>query len=114
MPQIYDKHFTETVQYLADNYNCKELTIQVNKLKPTQNEINVNKIKNKITSDSFDISKLSFIVSKHNHIADGHHSHVAALITNPNTEVKIYKVDLDTNTLIKVLNSLKTTSSEQL
>ncbi|WIC41527.1 hypothetical protein MA9V1_263 [Chryseobacterium phage MA9V-1] len=112
MPQIFDEHFDDTIADLERLYGVDVVTLPLAKLLPTQCEVNVDKIKAKMTD--IDCSSLKFICSDDFHIADGHHSHVAGLLVEPDAEVKVYKVNVETRKLITALNRMKHTVSHNI
>ena len=112
MPQIDFEHLDDVLMHLSSKYKVTKLRKKLSELLPTQCEVNVDKIKSKL--NDFSIDGLKFVTSKDFHIADGHHSHICGLVTNPDAEVVVYRTNLDIQKLLKVLNALKVTTKENL
>lgn len=73
MPQ-FDKNTTnEFIKYLKkNNIIVKKKYINVLDLKPTQNQLNLEKIEN-MKKNIYNLNTKTIIVSKNNYIIDGHH-----------------------------------------
>lgn len=95
--------------------------IQLNKIKPAQNEFNDGKILKIFEASAHKGSK--FVISKDGYLLDGHHRWAAGLEDDPEQEVEVYQIDLPIKRLIHRANQLgfttksdvtKAGSSEQL
>lgn len=113
MPQI---EFYEVTKMI----NRKETLISTGEtsasnLRPSQNEINLEKVLKKIAKGKFPRSEYVYIVSKDWRIIDGHHKHVHTLMLNPSTPVKYIRFnELDAHELIFIFNSLQSTSNKAI
>lgn len=104
MPQIKRKDIEKFLKFLKKmGVESIEQTIPVYQLHPTQNEINTEKVKEKVDYFQSDKAEVKpFIVSSDNHILDGHHQWAALKKINPNFKVPIYKLDIPMKKLLKV------------
>ena len=95
MPQIKKTDIGEFIDFLKSNgVKVEDVDIEVSKLKPTQNEINLNKVKIKHDDIRDNMSDIKpFIVSNDNHILDGHHQMYALKNLNKEMIVKAHKID---------------------
>lgn len=95
MPQIRKDDINEFMGFLKSNgIKVEEIEIEVSKLKPTQNEINLNKVK--VKHDDFKESSSTlkpFMVSNDDHILDGHHQLYALKSLNGEMKVKAHRID---------------------
>lgn len=95
MPQIKREDIAEFIGFLKSNgVKVEDSEVKVSELKPTQNEINLNKVKLKYDDfrESSDSMK-PFMVSNDNHILDGHHQLYALKNMNGEMAVKAHKID---------------------
>ena len=116
MPQIRRQYIKNFVDFLrADQIKVVEKKIEVSKLKPTQNEINLDKVKLKYDefSDSLDSIK-PFIVSSDYHILDGHHQLFALKNIDKNMKVSCYFVDYPMLGIIEYAKSFPKTSYKSI
>lgn len=95
MPQIKKSDIGEFIDFIKSNgIKVEDVDIEVSKLKPTQNEINLNKVKIKHDDIKDNISDIKpFIMSNDNHILDGHHQLYALKNLNKEMVVKAHKID---------------------
>lgn len=120
MPQIdYDEFFKN--YDLFDKYiRIMKLKVPANLLKPIQNEINLEKVVNKLvkakeeeeknqnTERFFTNDKVPFFITSNDfHIIDGHHSHVQILMDEPTKLVDLYMFDLNATELYNFFTNLK-------
>ena len=95
MPQIKKDDINEFIGFLKSNgIKVEEVEMEVSKLKPTQNEINLNKVKIKYDDFRDNATEMKpFMVSKDDHILDGHHQLYALKSLNTEMRVKAHKID---------------------
>jgi len=117
MPQIDKDNYLDVINHFAskDGIKVKKSIKALNKLNPSQNEFN----NDKITSILKDLSngekfKVIFFISKDNYIVDGHHNWAAGLEFDENMEVTCYKINLPIKDLLKRLNLMKITTKEDV
>jgi hypothetical protein len=113
LPQIYDKNYDEFVAYL-ENLGATvnfETAVQVDTLKPVQNEISLERmarimarVKEGYYKD-LNLLKLPLFVSKDGYILDGHHRWATLFFLSPLNTLDIYRVNLTYKELVnKALN----------
>lgn len=95
MPQIKKDDINEFMGFLKSNgIKVEDVEIEVSKLKPTQNEINLNKVKVKHDDFKENSNGLKpFMMSNDNHILDGHHQLYALKNLNSEMKVKAHRID---------------------
>jgi hypothetical protein len=108
MPQV-KRNMSEFIQYLLE-YGCtigQPEMININLVRPSQKEVNDDKVKDivaQIQSDPSLLPSWVFLVSKDFDLLDGHHRLVAIKSMNPEAMVWARIVDLDINDLILLGN----------
>jgi hypothetical protein len=102
MPQIKKKFISDFLDVLKDRgVSIHTRDISVSSLKPTQNEIDLDKVKEKLEKFHDGKEPKPFVVSYDNFILDGHHQLFALRAFDKNTKVKCYVVDLSMKDLLK-------------
>lgn len=109
MPQVNKEVIDEFLIHFANKYNVRKETVPAIKLRPTQNEINKSKVREMIRSGESAWKNRVFLVSKEYRIADGHHQHLTALIEEPETNVTVYRTNLDIRKMLDILRRMKIT-----
>jgi hypothetical protein len=115
MPQINSDLQELFLAYFKARYGrgaVAQTQIQANELKPTQSEIDAQKVYEKMEAQSY--NDREFIVSRENYLLDGHHDWAAALENNERELLQVVKIDLPIRTLVKEANRLKITYNEPL
>lgn len=104
MPQIKEKNIKHFLDFLTDKgISVSNRTISINSLKPTQNEIDSDKVKSKY--EDFISGKESpkpFIISYDNYILDGHHQLFALRILDNSKKVSCHQVSINMKDLLKL------------
>lgn len=113
MPQVPDDNLDDFLLHFKSRWNVKKKTIPLKKLKPTQGEINMDKVKSMLRKKKKPYFLRKFIVSKDYRIADGHHAHVAGMLKDPNHPVTVYQVSVTGKKMLEILNKLKITYREE-
>jgi hypothetical protein len=103
LPQIrrdQHKHFLDFLE--SNSVSWIETTIRVNDILPTQNKLNLAKVREKkLKYAARDESVLKpLLISKDNHLLDGHHLWKALLDTESNMLVSAYKINIDIEQLV--------------
>ena len=106
MPQLPKEHFDTFLMHFSNKYNVKKMKVCISKLKPIQNEVNIDKVKSIIDDDVDDENQI-FFVSKEYGLVDGTHRHLASLSKDPTKEVNIYRTNLSSKKTIEILNKMK-------
>lgn len=118
MPQIDSNNITDFVLYFNDKVGVKKVKRRLDQLKPSQDEINEDKVYNFVSNylndndfvDEDNKPKTKYIISNDNYILDGHHRWAADLEMNTEeTMVDCYRVNLPAKELIRQANALKMT-----
>jgi ATP-dependent protease ClpP protease subunit len=113
MPQI-DKDLQDMfLSYFKVKYgegNVAYTKTPANTLKPTQNEIDTQKVLEKLEGQNY--KEREFLVSRENYLIDGHHDWAASLEDNERQLLNIVKIDLPIKALLKESNKLKLTYNE--
>jgi hypothetical protein len=104
MPQLNMEYVLELMPMFKDFVSVAKIELPVSQLKPTQCEINLDKVLMNIAKDS-ELGDLTFICSNDLHIIDGHHRHVHSLITDPTKMVTCYVFDIDMDELFTLFKS---------
>lgn len=102
MPQIANNDLPDFIEYLSrKGVTVLDTRVRLKHLKPTQREINVQNVHDKLDSFVRGNRVKKFIVSKDNRILDGHHQ-MFALKMIGRQFVPAYRVDLNMEDLLKV------------
>ncbi len=115
MPQISEKDIDSFLIHFSGNSNnasVKKVKIKLSKLKPSQNELNDDKVIEGLTNNNW--KDRNYIVSEDNYLLDGHHSWASGLEIDPEKEVTVYKVSLPARELIRRSNLLKITKTKDI
>lgn len=95
MPQINAKKAQSFIDFLKENgVKVKQTKVVVSTLKPTQREMNQEKLANWAeTRKASEMGAKPAFVSKDNYILDGHHRAFAVKIQDPNFKFPVYRID---------------------
>jgi ppGpp synthetase/RelA/SpoT-type nucleotidyltranferase len=109
MPQIAgDKIQAFLAKLRQDGISSRTTTIEASRLKPTQNEYNVEKVKAlKQQILNLDLKPKPLICSIDNYILDGHHTWLARKEINPHYPVHVIQVNLPIKALIDVASEFE-------
>lgn len=117
MPQIASEDVDQVVIHFAQNSPNVKVTkklVPLSKLKPTQSEIN----EDKVNSMSVDTNATRFIVSKNYYMADSHHHwaaiHEAYKDAENEPTVTVYKINLEIGELLRRLNLMKVSGKKDI
>jgi len=113
MPQIYEEHIDEYIDFLDENGITHEMEwgVEVGKLKPTQANISVPRIKKILTrlvngyyTDTYG-SKLNplsrrLLATKDGFILDGHHRWASLLFLSPKNKINVFRINANINDII--------------
>ena len=114
LPQIEDEYHSDilkdmdndNISYVNKDMGCKEL-------KPSQDELNLEKISG-MRNEGNHLKSRSIFVSEDNFIVDGHHVWAARMLDDPNMEINCYKVNMNIIDLINWFNSHDFTYSKKI
>lgn len=103
MPQIESKHMKAFLTYLGGfGYSNKKDSLEVSKLKPTQNQINNAKVKRFQKKKISKLSKKAIVISSDNYILDGHHRWAALMGLDSKNTMSVIIVDVEMKVLIEL------------
>lgn len=112
MPQIPSDSVDKFLIHFADKHGIKKSKMLLNKIKPTQNEMNDEKISGMVGDKDFDPTYNVFVVSKDNYLVDGHHRWAAGLESNDEDKtVDVYKINKPIHKVLWILNKMKMTKN---
>ena len=115
MPQIPKEEIDSIIIHFGNKHGgLRKTSCPIKKLMPTQNEIDMDKVRKFIRKNDHNWKERRYIVSKDFKLADGHHDIVTGLIEDPDSEVTIYKSRLPIRKLIEVLNKMKVSNREDI
>lgn len=115
MPQIKKDFIQDFIKTLKkDGVSVHERDVAIKSLKPTQSEINVDKVKEKHEKFLQGKEIKPFIVSYDNHILDGHHQLYALKILDNDTKVKCHVVGLSIKDLLKYAHKFPKTTYKEI
>jgi hypothetical protein len=116
MPQIRQKYIIDFIKMLkTDNVEIHKREMSVRNLKPTQNEINMNKVRTKYDGFSTESEEVKpFIVSYDNYILDGHHQLFALKALDPDFKVFCYVINLKMLDLLKYAKKFPKTTYKNI
>lgn len=118
MPQIAKDNYGKTLDHLKDKVGITQQTVAVNQLKPSQSEINVDKVRKKMSLiDEVGIEgpdDFTLMCSSDMHLVDGHHMWAALLQMDPSMTITVNVVDEPIKPLLARLNKLKHTSKADI
>lgn len=115
MPQIDLEDFTDILlHFRRNNVSVKRKCVPIKTLKPSQTELNHDKIQDKINGNSDQWKTRWYMCGRDHHIVDGHHDYAYGLQTDPDHEVTVFRINLPTKKLIRRLNSMKATTNREL
>lgn len=113
MPQIKEvdiPHFLKRLQ--MDGISIVDIELPVNKLKPTQKELNPDRVKEKVNISPKDRKPL--IVSNDYFILDGHHQWMAMRIQDPYQLASIHLVDVKMDELLRIARTYERTTFKNI
>jgi len=82
----------------------------VGNIKATQAEINADKVRGMVEAigkREYNPADTPFIISRDGFVLDGHHRWAAMLVLDPDTKMKVQKVDMDAAALVEAANSFE-------
>lgn len=109
MPQITTDNLDDFLIHYASKASVRKTTKKLCDIKPTQSEINEDKVIDRIKQDSDSWEKRKYIISLDGYLLDGHHDWAYGLQKDPNKEVEVYRVSIPIKKLISRTNKMKIT-----
>jgi hypothetical protein len=115
MPQIKRDHIPDFLDHLRDQgIDVSKRSIAIKSLKPTQNEINSDKVKEKYEKLANGKEPKPFLVSYDNFILDGHHQLFALKTLDDSMKMTCYVVGLKMTELLKMAHKYPKTTYKNL
>lgn len=105
MPQLDYEQLIGSMSDLSKYFPVYKCMLPVKLMKPTQSEINMDKVVNNLaTYGKQNPNEVEFVLSKGNYLLDGHHRHVSLMLTDPEALVTCYVfVSLEIDDLISII-----------
>lgn len=115
MPQIRRENIPEFLKHLrSQGIDVSERTVSVKSLKPTQNEINSDKVKEKYQKFVNGKEPKPFLVSYDNFILYGHHQLFALKALDDSIKTQCYVVGLKMSELLKIAHKYPKTTYKKI
>lgn len=115
MPQIKEVDINSFIKYIKDSdISVASKKLPINILKPTQNQINMEKVKTKYDKIKNNYKIKPFIVSSDNHILDGHHQLFALKLLYKNIKVDCNIVNLKMKDLLSLAHNFPKTTYKNI
>lgn len=113
MPQIDKKYIDSFLIHFAGKASVKKVKRKLSDLKPSQKELDTDKVINIISSKK--PYEEGYIISKDNYLVDGHHNWAGQLEDDgPDKEVECYRISVPIKRLLRRSNQLKITKQRDL
>ncbi len=115
MPQVKTQDLGKALDMVADKVKVTKETIPASKLKKSQKELIPSKVKGiaKKYDNPSDMKPL--IISKDNHIVDGHHRWAAAIYKwGEDVKIPVHRINLTINNAIKLSKHIADTINEAM
>ena len=112
MPQVHESNLPDFLIHFGDKVPVKRMKRQLSKIKPTQGEINEEKVLSMSEKNKW--KKATYIVSMDGYLLDGHHKWAAGLENDEEHMADVIRVGLPMKKLIFRTNKLKITSNKDI
>lgn len=113
MPQVTTQNMGKALDRVADRVRLSKQTISASKLKKSQKELYKDKVKGIASKFSSPNSMKPLVISKDNHIVDGHHRWAAAIYKwGEDVKIPVYKIHLNAVNAIKLYSMIASTIDE--
>lgn len=111
MPQIKSDNRAAMVNLLrAHGVDYIKTTAKPVDLKPTQAEYSTEKLEK---AKSYDGPQRAILVSEDNHVVDGHHQYLAALQSDPNAEIPVFRIKAPIMHVLGLVLRMRSTTQER-
>lgn len=113
MPQIKPEQIQEFILQLQEqNIEVFKTRIKVGDLKPSQGQLEWNKVRTLVKQGFERLSQgVPIFVSKDNVIADGHHRWYALKMLDPHADMPVWQVDMDILALVHLMKRFEDTQN---
>jgi hypothetical protein len=114
MPQIKSTDVPEFIKYLATkDIKTDSTTVKAASLKPTQKEIQKERVADLATIAKDNLSK-PLIISKDGYVLDGHHRWLALINKDKAAKIKVVKVNVTMKELLELAKKFPKVSYKQI
>jgi hypothetical protein len=109
MPQLKKGMFNKVINHFMKNGQVELVTMKLKDLKPSQGEINEEKLGRILNKKGKKVLKKSFVCSKDGYLADYHHNWAAGmeLTKGGDVDVRVYRINKSATEMFKSLSSFK-------
>lgn len=119
MPQVDADSLGDFLVHFADKVGVKKVKKSIKSLKPTQDEVNEDKVYKFIShyfdeEKSKDKDKNRYIISSDGYLLDGHHRWAADLEMDDTQKVHCYKIDMPINQLLSRAKRMNLSSKKDI
>ena len=113
MPQVKTQDLGKALDMVADKVRVTKETIPASKLKKSQKELYKDKVKGIANRFNSPKDMKPLIISKDNHIVDGHHRWAAAIYKwGEDVKIPVHRINLTINNAIKLYKHIADTINE--
>ena len=113
MPQVKTQDLGKALDMVADKVRVSKETISASKLKKSQKQLYKDKVKGIASKFSSPKSMKPLIISKDNHIVDGHHRWGAAIYKwGDGVKLPVYRIHLSATSAIKLYSLISKSINE--
>jgi len=113
MPQVKTQDLGKALDMVADKVRVSKETISASKLKKSQKQLYTDKVKGIASKFSSPKSMKPLIISKDNHIVDGHHRWGAAIYKwGDDVKLPVYRIHLSATSAIKLYSLISKSINE--
>ena len=115
MPQVKTQDLGKALDMVADKVRVTKETIPASKLKKSQKELYKDKVKGIANRFNSPKDMKPLIISKDNHIVDGHHRWGAAIYKwGEDVKIPVHRINLTINNAIKLYKHIADTINEAM
>ena len=113
MPQVKTQDLGKALDMVTDKVRVSKETINASKLKKSQKQLYTDKVKGIASKFSSPKSMKPLIISKDNHIVDGHHRWGAAIYKwGDDVKLPVYRIHLSATSAIKLYSLISKSINE--
>jgi len=115
-----DKFLKKVEDDIEPKVDVENVKIKAKKLKPSQNEIFLDRVIERLAENKKDrkdilkgyLKDQDILISDDSHIIDGHHRWACAYILNPDCEINVTKIDMPIKYALPLLNAILSANDE--
>ena len=115
MPQVSTQNMSKALDRVADKVRVSKESIRASKLKKSQKELYKDKVKGIASKFSSPNSMKPLVISKDNHIVDGHHRWAAAIYKwGEDVKIPVHRINLSAVNAIKLYSMIAKSIGEMV